>query len=805
MTTIPETIQLALQQHQAGRLAEAETLYRQILQTEPNHADALHLLGVIAHQSGKHEIAVEYIARAIALNPAAAEYHNNIGEVYRALAKMSEAEASFQRALALNPASAEAMNNMGAVLQAQGKLEEAAAHYRQALAVQPANAEAHFNLGAALQQQGRQDEAVEYYLKALSLKPAHAAACYNLGNIHQVQGRTEKAMEYYLKAISLNPLYAEAHNNLGHALLEQGRQEEAIARFKLALECRRNFVEAQANLAVALRGKGRTADALGMLFDGLATNPTDVRLRHTLAETLRGVALRNVSERDRAILLSMCGDDNISMLDISATIVGVIKNASAFPLLLRAALAGDDPFASEAEESAAFTRERMLLTALPSMAICDAELESVLTNIRRHVLLRTVAGEGLAVGDDAVSFDFVCALVRQCFNTEYAFLIADDEVRRVEMLRTGLQAALNAPAVSPAGLERSLAISALYDSLPALPGRERLLQIPLSQWSEPFRSILQEQLISRQRLQEIAAGLTAITEIEDEVSRAVRRQYEENPFPLWVSRPHPQPMSVGTLVRRLRPGEKPLDYPGPVSILIAGCGTGQHPIQVAKTFTGCEVTAVDLSRASLAYAVRMAERFGVTNITFLQGDILKLGKLGRRFAVIECVGVLHHLRDPLEGWRVLVELLEQDGLLKIGLYSETARRSIQAAREFARVRAFPSTPEGIRECRRAILEQPDSYPARGVLACADFYSINGCRDLILHAQEHTFAVPRIVECLDRLGLRFLGFECEVEVLERFRALFPGGNAVTDLALWHRFEESYPNTFVRMYQFWCCKK
>src|SRR3989304_4457739 len=124
MATITEALNTALQHHQAGRLSESEAIDRQILQAEPHHPDALHLLGVAAHQTGKHEIAVEHITRAIAINPAAAEYHNNIGEVYRTLDRLNDAGASFQQALVLNPSSAEAMNNLGAVLQAQGKLEE---------------------------------------------------------------------------------------------------------------------------------------------------------------------------------------------------------------------------------------------------------------------------------------------------------------------------------------------------------------------------------------------------------------------------------------------------------------------------------------------------------------------------------------------------------------------------------------------------------------------------------------------------------------------------------------------------------
>src|SRR3989338_4490231 len=131
MATLPNALAIALQHQQAGRLSEAEALYRQILQIQPNHPGALHLLGVIAHQTGKHEIAVEYITRAIALNPTVAEYHSNLGTVYRAMGKLEEAVVHYRQALALRPAYAMAHNNLGTAFSEQGKLEEAVVQYRQ--------------------------------------------------------------------------------------------------------------------------------------------------------------------------------------------------------------------------------------------------------------------------------------------------------------------------------------------------------------------------------------------------------------------------------------------------------------------------------------------------------------------------------------------------------------------------------------------------------------------------------------------------------------------------------------------------
>src|SRR5262249_31936385 len=141
--------------HQGGRLDAARQIYLNILQAEPNHADALHLLGVTAHQAGNHQNAVELISRAIRLNGRAPFFHNNLGEAYQALRKFPEAIACYGRALDLMPGYAGTHNNLGNVLKEQGKLEEAAACYRRAIELKPDYAEAHFNLANLLRELGR--------------------------------------------------------------------------------------------------------------------------------------------------------------------------------------------------------------------------------------------------------------------------------------------------------------------------------------------------------------------------------------------------------------------------------------------------------------------------------------------------------------------------------------------------------------------------------------------------------------------------------------------------------------------------
>jgi 2-polyprenyl-3-methyl-5-hydroxy-6-metoxy-1,4-benzoquinol methylase len=201
--------------------------------------------------------------------------------------------------------------------------------------------------------------------------------------------------------------------------------------------------------------------------------------------------------------------------------------------------------------------------------------------------------------------------------------------------------------------------------------------------------------------------------------------------------------------------------------------------------------------------LRKTHELGLANVEYRQADLTALGAVDERFDVVECSGVLHHLHDPLAGWRTLRGLVRPSGLMRIGLYSEIARRHVVRSRELIAAEGFTATPEGIRSCRAAILARCSDDPllarvARG----ADFYSLSGCRDLLFHVQEARFSIAQLGEMMAELDLAFLGFEFPDErTPAEYRAQFPGEFALADLGNWQRFEESRPDTFAQMYQFW----
>jgi protein O-GlcNAc transferase len=275
-----QILQHGLSLHQAGRLHEAQGVYQQILALDPNHADGLHLLGVIAHQGGRNQVAVDLIGKAIARNDRVANYHCNIGTALQMLGRFREAETHYQRAINLDPEHVEAHNNLGNTLMNQGKLAQAEKHFRAAISLRPAYAEGHYNLGNAVNGQGRIKEAVRHYREAATLKPGWAQAHYNLGHTLAKEGGLVEAAECYRRAISLDPGWADAHTNLGAVLHELDRLVEAEACYRRTLGIRPDDVTALDNLAAALRSMGRIEEAVDCLRRALAANP-DAAVPHT--------------------------------------------------------------------------------------------------------------------------------------------------------------------------------------------------------------------------------------------------------------------------------------------------------------------------------------------------------------------------------------------------------------------------------------------------------------------------------------------------------------------------------------------
>lgn len=256
MPSLSQALAFAVQNHQAGRLSVAEPIYRQILALQPDQPDALHFLGLIAHQSGRHEDAIEHIERAIRLHGTNAAFHNNLGGAYRALQRLDEAAVCYERAIQLLPGCVESCRNLGAVRDEQGRFEDAVVCYRRALQLKPDDADALVGLAVARIHDGRLEEAVDCCRRALQLRPDFADAHCNLGNARSRQGRLDEAVVCFRQALATKPDYVDALNNLGVAYSALKSPDEAAACFQRALELSPPTARAQFGLGKQLQEVG---------------------------------------------------------------------------------------------------------------------------------------------------------------------------------------------------------------------------------------------------------------------------------------------------------------------------------------------------------------------------------------------------------------------------------------------------------------------------------------------------------------------------------------------------------------------
>ena len=213
--------------------------------------------------------------------------------------------------------------------------------------------------------------------------------------------------------------------------------------------------------------------------------------------------------------------------------------------------------------------------------------------------------------------------------------------------------------------------------------------------------------------------------------------------------------------------------------------------------------AIDLSIRSLAYAKRRTKEFGVKNIKYMQSDILDLKQLDKQFDIIECAGVLHHMKDPMAGWQVLRNCLKPGGLMRIGLYSELAREYVVQTRNEIKKLDLGTKSFEIKSFRNNVTKLEKSHHHQ-LVKTADFYDLSSFRDLVFHIQEHRFTIPQINKYLSNLGMRFCGFLNDSEINRTFRLENKSPDDAYNLEKWKLFEEMNTDTFSNMYQFWCQK-
>jgi tetratricopeptide (TPR) repeat protein len=297
--------QLAQQHQQAGRLADAEKIYQKILSENPNHAETLHMLGVLEYQRGQLESAIDWIGRAVAADAKRADYRANLGVVLAAAGKFPQAALEYRRAIEIKRDFPEAHNNLGVALAGLKQWDDAIAAYRQAITLRPSYVEAQSNLGAALQGAGRAEQAVQAYRKALQLNPKFADALINLGNALSDLHRPAEAVDAYLAAIAIPPAKEQSYFGLGGAYQQLKQWDRALEAYRHALELRPGYAEAYSNIGDTLLSLDRLDDAIAALRKAAELKPQSADIWYNLGNALgrRKLGGESIAAYRRAVSL----------------------------------------------------------------------------------------------------------------------------------------------------------------------------------------------------------------------------------------------------------------------------------------------------------------------------------------------------------------------------------------------------------------------------------------------------------------------------------------------------------------------
>ena len=653
-----------------------------------------------------------------------------------------------------------------------------------------------FQKAYTFHQRGQLMEAAKLYETILKKQPNHFDSMHLLGLIFDEIGQFERAVDHINRAIQLKPDYAEAYSNRGNTLLALNQCDAAIASYDKAIQLKTDYAEAYSNRGNALLALNQCDAAIASYCKSIDLDKTKRYIWSNFAKCIAAHDVDTTLIKLDDYIANLLSQRMIPPNELLPIILKIIGNNQAIKDLFRI-----QEYANNLLKVSLIIENlntvQLFLCIIKLTPISNFQYENSLCFIRKFILINY-----RILNENKEIIKFQQILAQQCFINEYIYFITDEESKLVAELETNINNAI-------ANKEQidifKITTLATYNSLNKFQWAKSLYGLD---GSIEYLNLLRMQITESQEESSIRSSIDNIASINNQVSQLVQAQYEENPYPRWTeTRKEFNQIKIKQLFELINsnPVYKNINDLNSPEILVAGCGTGQHSISTACRFAGSNVTAVDLSLSSLSYAIRKTNEYGIKNIKYLQADILNLETLNKQFDIVESIGVLHHMANPLEGWKTLVNCTKPNGLMKIGLYSEIARKDITNARKLIKKKGLSIS--NIRSLRNEIFTSSDNeiIDIKNVSSFFDFYSTSMCRDLLFHVQEYQFNLIQIDEILNKLGLAFLAFEFPYSnIKDAFRQKNPSGSEFS-LLDWHQFELNNPNTFISMYQFWVIKK
>jgi 2-polyprenyl-3-methyl-5-hydroxy-6-metoxy-1,4-benzoquinol methylase/Flp pilus assembly protein TadD len=698
---------------------------------------------------------------------------------------------------------AEAWSLLAAIADRRGQTADGITVLRHALAQMPRASALHVALGNLQAKSGQLTDAEASWRYALAIDHENQAAPIFLAGLLAQSGRFVEADILLTSALTLYPDNPAFHFHLGRIRMLNGGQNDARAPFERAAALTKNqtgnlasfgnlmprHADVQAHLGTLLFLQGALLEAVDYLRDAVTADAGAAARTQFINCVMQ--APFTAPRPDLKPLLVQAFEQSWALP--SEIVWSAVRLLRLEPEFIEAAAAIEKPSENLLGNGAirAVTADPLLRAVMAVTFVADPTLERLLGAIRAALL-------SADPNQRTTYLPFAASLANQCFLEEHIYPVTAAENDRVQLLEQKITSALDGDNdVDPF----DLAVLAAYKPLLRVAGAEK---ISARAWPQDIAAVVRWQVTEPIEERDIAKSIPQLTPVSDPMSQAVRDQYQEFPYPRWTQAPFRSfGFTLEEWLQRYLPHMKVTvaHRGGPLEVLDAGCGTGQESIAIAHRFANTNILAVDLSLPSLAFAARKTAELGLVNITYAQADVLELGNIGRKFDVVESGGVLHHLANPLQGWRVLADLTKPGGYMILALYSAQGRRDLEAATTFIKAGGYGNTADDIRRFRQDVLALPPDNPVHAIANTRnDFYNLSMLRDLLFHVQEHTFTVAKIGAAVKDLGLQFCGFAFDPRTRAHFQSRFGKQTDFGSLSDWELFENENPDTFASMYHF-----
>lgn len=640
---------------------------------------------------------------------------------------------------------------------------------------------------------GFYERAEQSITKAIDLNRKSATLLNTLAAIKEAKGETDTAINVLRKAIAMSPSDYLIALNIGKLLLKTHDYHGAEQYFKKAIKLKPYVYENNFYLAKAHHLCGDVPKSLEAFIKCTFLEPNNPAGYFGITDCLQNVRFTKPIPHLNEILQKILTNGWYSRSSYIVTAAAsVIKQEPVFAEILKNFAENDKPISVE-ELVHKCPGTKILLPVMKTANIADLEIENLLRYCRAAILMSL---DDLNKSPEFLNF--LEALSLQCFGNEYLYPELSEETLILKMLEEKIEIDIaNKSTLDPF----EICILSCYRPLLDFNWTKDI------SFPEELQTIQKRQVTEPLYENELKSKIPSISGMNDLTSIQIQEQYETNPYPRWTSNViQPAQNSLLDFVKtsNLNVDLDALTPSKDIHTMIAGCGTGQHILSSLHSFHSSKILALDLSLSSLAYARRKVEELNIENVEFLQGDILNLSEVEDHFDVIECSGVLHHMAEPMLGWSMLCDQLRSGGLMKIGLYSASARKDISTIRqEISKLRIEPSE-QNMRVFRNHLINSNVEHN-NGLLDNGDFYSLSNFRDLLFNVHESHFTIPQIKETLSQLGLVFCGLSNWRSVIRSGHTVPYGKPSYFDLDWWNDFEKLNPSAFLGMYQFWCQKK